>query len=185
MSLFIWGLGACHSSKSTQKTSSKTTQSTQKKDNSQVLVPPPPPPPRPTPPPPAPKEEPQLEYSKDSPIRFIVSDNLTAVMEKAKKENKVVFLDFYTTWCAPCRLMDQSVFRDEDVVKYMNDNCVSMKINAEKGEGVALKIQYGVGVYPTYIFINKEGDEVSKREGSLSIDEFKKFMKSGVWKVKN
>ena len=60
-----------------------------------------------------------------------------------------------------------------------------MKINAEKGEGVALKVQFGVNAYPTYIFIDGEGNEVVKKTGSLSIEEFKRLMKAGVWKVKN
>lgn len=125
------------------------------------------------------------KISTETLVNFYVTDQLTAVMEKAKREKKVVFLDFYTTWCAPCRMMDQSVFRDEDVAAYMNQNCINMKINAEKGEGVALKLQYNVNAYPSYIFINADGDEVLKKEGSLSIEDFKKLMKTGVWKVKN
>ena len=118
-------------------------------------------------------------------VSFIKTDQLNAIMAKAKKEKKVVFIDFFTTWCAPCRLMDQSTFMDEDIATYMNDNCVSMKLDAEKGEGVALKIQYGIEAYPSYVFIDAEGNEVSKKTGSMGIEEFKKFMKTGVWKVKN
>ena len=125
------------------------------------------------------------EISKETLVNFYVTDQLTAVMEKAKREKKVVFIDFFTTWCAPCRMMDQSVFVDEDVATYMNQNCINMKINAEKGEGVALKLQYNINAYPSYIFINADGDEVIKKEGSLSIEDFKKLMKTGVWKVKN
>ena len=132
-----------------------------------------------------PKEETIGEAGTGTLVNFVVTDQLSAIMEKAKKENKVVFIDFFTTWCAPCRLMDQSVFSDEDVASYMNQNCLSMKINAEKGEGVALKVQFGVNAYPTYIFIDGEGNEVVKKTGSLSIEEFKKLMKTGVWKVKN
>ncbi len=132
-----------------------------------------------------PKEETIGEAGTGTLVNFVVTDQLTAIMEKAKKENKVVFIDFFTTWCAPCRLMDQSVFSDEDVATYMNQNCLSMKINAEKGEGVALKVQFNVNAYPTYIFIDGEGNEVVKKTGSLSIEEFKKLMKAGVWKVKN
>ena len=132
-----------------------------------------------------PKEDAIGEAGLGTLVNFRVTDQLSAIMEKAKKENKVVFIDFFTTWCAPCRLMDQSVFSDEDVASYMNQNCLSMKINAEKGEGVALKVQFGVDAYPTYIFIDGEGTEVVKKTGSLSIEEFKKLMKTGVWKVKN
>ena len=131
------------------------------------------------------KEEAIGEKAKGTLVDFIATDKLMAIVDKAKKEKKVVFLDFYATWCAPCRLMDQSVFVDEDVANYMNQNCVNMKIDAEKGDGVALKIQYNINAYPTYIFIDGNTDEVIRKEGSLSIEDFKKFMKNGVWKVKN
>lgn len=134
---------------------------------------------------PAEKEEVIGEKSKGTLVDFIITDKLMAIVEKAKKVKKVIFLDFYATWCAPCRLMDQSVFVDEEVANYMNQNCVNMKIDAEKGDGVALKIQFNINAYPTYIFIDGNTDEVIRKEGSLSIDDFKRFMKNGVWKVKN
>ena len=33
------------------------------------------------------------------------------ILAKAKKENKYVFLDAFTTWCGPCKWMDKEVLR--------------------------------------------------------------------------
>jgi thiol:disulfide interchange protein len=118
-------------------------------------------------------------------LAFQPNDDLTAALDKAKAEKKAVFIDFYTTWCMPCRMMDESVFRDWDVAEYMAENVVSVKVNAEKGRGVELKNQFSVGAYPTFVFLSPDGSELARKEGSSSIADFKKMAKTAVWKVKN
>ncbi len=119
-----------------------------------------------------------------SPINFNYTADLDGAMVRAKKENKPIFIDFYTTWCAPCKLMDQGTFKDQDVAAYLNDNCVTLKIDAEKGNGRALRVQFNVSAFPTLVFIDPDGNVLSQKEGSLGIDGFKQFMKSAVWKYK-
>ena len=41
---------------------------------------------------------------------FISSNKLAYVLELAQKEDKLIFIDLYTTWCLPCKMMDQNVF---------------------------------------------------------------------------
>lgn len=118
-------------------------------------------------------------------VKFTNTDDIDAALAKAKKANKVVFIDFYTTWCAPCRVMEESVFRDEDVANYLNDNCISIRVNAEKGKGPDRKLEYAVDAYPTMLVYNPNGDEVARKQGSLGIEAFKEFIKTAVWKAKN
>lgn len=129
-------------------------------------------------------EEPK-EEKLDTRLVFQLNDDLSAALDKAKAEKKAIFLDFYTTWCMPCRMMDESVFRDWDVAEYMAENVVSLKVNAEKGRGIELKSQFGVGVYPTFVFVAPNGVELSRKEGTISIADFKKMAKTAVWKVKS
>lgn len=124
------------------------------------------------------------EVHEYSAINFNYTADLDGAMVRAKKENKSIFIDFYTTWCAPCKLMDQGTFKDDDIATYLNDNCVTLKVNAEKGNGRALRVQYNVAAFPTLIFIDPDGNVVSQKEGSLGIDGFKQFMKAAVWKYK-
>ena len=121
---------------------------------------------------------------KTTRVVFNNDADLDAAMQKAQREKKAVFLDFYTTWCYPCKIMDQGAFSDWDVADYLGDNCVAMKVNAEKGTGVILGTQFGIKVFPTLVFIDPNGNELARREGSLGIEEFKVFMKSSVWKYK-
>ena len=132
---------------------------------------------------------PKVEETKvekfDTRLAFLSHDDLYLALEKAKTEKKAIFLDFYTSWCMPCRMMDESVFSDWDVAEYMAENVVSLKVNAEKGRGIDLKNKFGIGAYPTFVFLGPDGTEISRKEGTSSIADFKKMAKTAVWKVKN
>jgi thiol:disulfide interchange protein len=132
-----------------------------------------------------PKVEEPKEEKVETRLAFQPNDDLDAALSKAKAEKKAIFLDFYTTWCMPCRMMDESVFRDWDVAEYMAENVVSIKVNAEKGRGIDLKNKFGVGAYPTFVFLAPDGSELARKEGTSSISDFKKMAKTAVWKVKN
>jgi thiol:disulfide interchange protein len=133
----------------------------------------------------APKVEEPKDDKFDTRLVFQPTDDLDAALAKAKAEKKAVFMDFYTSWCMPCRMMDESVFTDWDVTQYMAENVVSVKVNAEKGRGVELKSRFFVGAYPTFVFLAPDGTELSRKEGTISIADFKKMAKTAAWKVKN
>ena len=60
-------------------------------------------------------------------------------LEATKTENKLVFMDCYTSWCGPCKRMASQVFVQEQVGEYFNPRFVCVKIDMEKGEGVELR----------------------------------------------
>ena len=53
-------------------------------------------------------------------------------LKVAKQENKLVFIDFYTDWCGPCKKMAKEVFPQKMVGDFMNAKFVNLKLNAEK-----------------------------------------------------
>ena len=69
----------------------------------------------------------------------------------AEKEKKMVFVDFYTTWCGPCKMMSSKVFTREQVGAYFNREFVNLKVDAEKGEGVELAKKYSSDEAPAFI----------------------------------
>lgn len=127
-------------------------------------------------------EEP--EKTSETRVSFDKNMDLDAALLRAQAENKPVFIDFYTTWCMPCRMMDESVFRDWDVADFMNESVVALKVNAEQGNGILLKKKFNVNAYPTMVFLNAKGQEISRKEGTLSISEFKTMMKAAAFKAK-
>lgn len=85
----------------------------------------------------------------------------------AKKENKKIFLDFYTKWCGPCRAMDKNVFNQKAIGDFYNEKFINFKIDAEVGEGIELAKQYEIKGYPTYIFVDVEGNPLIDAAGSI------------------
>jgi thioredoxin-related protein len=102
------------------------------------------------------------------------SDTLqwTAILAKAKAENKLVFVDAYTQWCGPCKRMAKDVFPQKAVGDVYNAAFINVKMDMEHGEGPAVAMRYGVKAYPTYMFINAAGELVHRGLGSMAADKF-------------
>ena len=94
--------------------------------------------------------------------------SLEKALEKSKIENKFVFIDFYTSWCGPCKLMDAQVFPKEDVGEYFNEKFISLKLNAESGEeGPRLANKFKIRAYPTFVILNEKGELVHMFAGGI------------------
>jgi thioredoxin-related protein len=66
------------------------------------------------------------------------------VLQEAQKQKKGIFVDVYTTWCAPCKWLDKEVFSQASVGDFFKQHFISYKIDAEKGQGPALCKQWYV-----------------------------------------
>jgi len=96
------------------------------------------------------------------------------ILAKAKLENKMVFLDAYASWCGPCKWMVKNIFPQKEVGDFFNQNFVCAQIDMEKGEGVDLAKKYKVKAYPTFLFMNADGEVQYKALGSREADDFLK-----------
>ena len=97
-------------------------------------------------------------------IKFL-HDNLEEAKTLAAKENKVVFIDAYTTWCGPCKAMSRNVFTQPKVADYFNKNFINLKVNMEKSAGKKMRSAYSVRAYPTLLFIKPDGTLIKKVVG--------------------
>lgn len=93
-------------------------------------------------------------------------------VSKAKAENKLIFIDGYTTWCAPCKVMDEYVFTHEMAGDQYNSNFINLKMDMEKDMGPLLGVRYGVTTYPTFLFLTWDGTLVYKSVGYQNIEKF-------------
>ena len=103
-------------------------------------------------------------------IDFIENFELDSIILKSDKP--LILIDFYTTLCGPCKRMDREVFTDSTIVKHVNSNCISLKVNAEEGQGISLAKKYNVTSYPTYLFLNNQGVLVYRTVGYMSSYDF-------------
>ncbi len=89
-------------------------------------------------------------------------------LTKAKEEKKLIFLDANASWCGPCKKMERRTFTDPVVAKFYNTNFINVKMDMEKGEGIALSQKLQLRAYPTLYFINGKGEVVDQQTGYMN-----------------
>lgn len=91
---------------------------------------------------------------------------------QAKAEKKMVFLDCYTSWCGPCKMMARDIFPQKKVGDFMNPKFICIKIDMEKGEGPSLTQKFQVSAFPTFIIFNSDAQEIGRFLGGSDADGF-------------
>ncbi len=92
--------------------------------------------------------------------------------QKAKSQNRFVFIDLYAEWCPPCRAMESNVFSREDVGAFMAESFVSAKYNVDDKIGNRLSAQYEVRSIPTYLIFTPNGELIGRMTGGMSAEDF-------------
>ena len=105
-------------------------------------------------------------------INFLHNKMWGEALQMAREQNKLIFLDAYTTWCGPCKMLAKNVFTDSKVGEVYNNKFINVKMNMEKDEGLILAKRYEVKAYPTLLFINHRGDVMHRVLGYHDIEEF-------------
>ena len=103
-------------------------------------------------------------------------------IELAKKQNKIVVVDFYTDWCGWCKRMDKDTYAHADIVKYAKAKLIMSKVNAESQDKTRFKdreltyqqLALGMGVrgYPTTAFFDSNGEPITLISSYLTPDQF-------------
>ena len=103
-------------------------------------------------------------YGQNRTIQF-TEKPWSEILAQAKKDNKLIFMDAYASWCGPCKWMAANIFTKDSVADYYNKTFICTHFDMEKGEGATLRSQYNVTAYPSLLFINSAGELVHKKVG--------------------
>ncbi|MFY0255508.1 thioredoxin family protein [Chitinophaga sp. 30R24] len=101
------------------------------------------------------------------------------IKAKAKAENKFIFMDCFTTWCGPCKLMVQLVFPQDTTGTFFNEHFINVKMQMDKAaadnpdvkllyaDAEKIAKEYGVHIYPTFLYFSPDGKLVHRIIGAI------------------
>jgi len=103
-----------------------------------------------------------ISYSQEL---IIIEQDFEKATKISKKENKLLFIDFYTTWCKPCKKMDLWIFQNDTLSHKLAKDYVLLKYNAEVDKKFNLSKKHHVNSYPTGIILNRNGYVLNRKYG--------------------
>jgi thioredoxin 1 len=97
---------------------------------------------------------------------------------KAKEEGKMLFLDFYASWCTPCKWMDETTFKDLEIKNLLEQKYIAVKVNIDDFEGFELKSKFDIRFLPTILIFNHEGKMIERVEETLGTQKLRTMLKN-------
>jgi len=117
-------------------------------------------------------------------------------IEKNKENPKPILVDLYTDWCGWCKKMDKTTYRNDIIVKFINENYYAVKMDGEGKEDIsfngktykyvqegkskyhelAAAIMKGKMSYPSTAFFDLEGRLIQAVPGYLAEKKFEKVL---------
>ncbi|MBO5040384.1 MAG: thioredoxin [Clostridia bacterium] len=97
----------------------------------------------------------------------------TAEFDALLNEGKTILVDFFATWCGPCKMLAPVL--EEVAPDYPDVEFVKVDVDDEPD----LARRYGVSVIPT-LFVIKNGEVTANTKGYLNADELRAFVDGGL-----
>lgn len=108
----------------------------------------------------------QLPILRGQGISWSSNDLKTSII-KAEREDKLIFVNFYATWCRPCKMLKSVTFTRESVAEVFNKNFVNIALDIDSSDGQIIANKYKVRSYPTLLILDTNGLEIGRKEGFM------------------
>jgi len=98
-----------------------------------------------------------------------IENDLETAKTRAKAENKLLVIDAYTSWCAQCKELDARTWPDSQVLEWIQQNAIAVRVECEKARP---DLQKGLDIksYPTVILLDSGGKELRRTFGFRNPD---------------
>ena len=113
----------------------------------------------------------------DLSIHFREADYST-VMEAARAQKRNVLFYFTHPYCAPCKIMERTVFNQPDIIKLVEESSIPVKVDCvdEKPFARAIQKQFEVNRFPTLLIVDSAGNILDESNGFMDKEELAVFM---------
>ncbi|WP_417558755.1 thioredoxin family protein [Mesoflavibacter zeaxanthinifaciens] len=101
---------------------------------------------------------------------IVFEQNFDKALSLAAQKDKLLFIDFYTTWCVPCKKLDNEVFQNDSIKDLLGKDFVLLKYDAENDSVFHLSKKHHINSYPTGIILNKDGYVLNRKYGFTGQD---------------
>ncbi|MCD6101900.1 MAG: DUF255 domain-containing protein [Candidatus Cloacimonetes bacterium] len=109
-------------------------------------------------------------------------------LAKAEAEGKDIIIDFYTDWCKWCKVMDESTFSESEVIQFMGENFIPIRIEADDNQKQVefqnhtftlrqLTSAFGIKGFPSYGFLNENAQIITVVPGYIKKDMFMNILR--------
>lgn len=106
-----------------------------------------------------------------------IEQDYQQALSLAAKDNKLLLIDFYTTWCIPCKKLDKLIFQNDSIKQILGKDYVLLRYNAENDTVFHLSKKHHIFIYPSAVVLNKNGYLVNRNYG-FSGEDFAALGKS-------
>ena len=99
-----------------------------------------------------------------------------AALAQAKKEKKLLFIDFFGKWCPPCRLMEDTVLEKPEFLE-ASSGMVRVGLDIDLPLAREWLAHFKVRSYPTYLVADTQLREIGRQAGSQDLLPFVTWVK--------
>jgi thiol:disulfide interchange protein len=120
--------------------------------------------------PPVPKDPPVTKLRPGAPVPQKVAWEPTfeSALKKAAATGKPIMVDFFATWCPPCKHLEKNIYTNKDVI-IESTNFINVKVDADKRTDLHMK--YQVSGLPTIAWLDPQGKEIKRLQGAPAVAE--------------
>ncbi|MHC1780697.1 MAG: thioredoxin fold domain-containing protein [Bacteroidales bacterium] len=123
-------------------------------------------------------------FSQNRKVNLLKNEPFEKVVQMAKKEKKLLFLDFGSPRCSPCLYMKNNIFTIDSVADFVNERFISVDYT-EGPEKERLSRIYLVSTEPVFLLVDTAGNLLHRTEGRSTAGEMLERFRQGIDKSNN